>query len=423
MYDYGGGAVKPCGGHRHAPLLEALREQLAGSPGWKAGGRARRGTVEVAGAGRGWVELGTVGAVPVILVELPPGASFPRRADRRALLSETRAPRREAIVLLCDASGSRRLWCWEERATRWGRAYREKAAEPRARGLPGEIMASIPLPKVTDPLPEIAAKLARRLGLGPGGQEELPPVLDWLEEGELAAVRRALRALRSLRLRDPDCGDGGWLLAAGRALAPLYTTAVERLSAHGAGGAAERTTGRRVTDGEALRRAVEGAFPGGAAEYVRHTILLYNLEGLARDPLEGEVARARLAGWVLNGEGCARARAVPELAGRLITLPPGGGEAEGDFDGRDLSRALPAAALAARLEELAAAYRLLRDLQLSGTAEAESLLAAHASLLRRRLELLCPGPVRKPGAADTHAREAAEVLFPRPPSHHLLITR
>ncbi|HET8657222.1 MAG TPA: hypothetical protein VFL93_16970, partial [Longimicrobiaceae bacterium] len=197
------------------------------------------------------------------------------------------------------------------------------------------------------------------------------------ESGDGAQLRAVWWALRTLRVLDPACGTGEWLLAARAALEPLYVACLERMQSAIDDLRRARTPHRasRLADFRAvLERAHDPARYPGRSSYAREAAVLRNLHGAEPDPVAAATCRARLIA------GPRDLASLPALACRVCAGPL--------VAARD--RALPPA-LAEEAEAAGRADHMLRwmrlEQDLSTGALAEGLAAVEARRARIRAAL------------------------------------
>ena len=134
-----------------------------------------------------------------------------------------------------------------------------------------------------------------------GNRDMLRLGVDALERSTPETLAAFWRSLKNLKILDPTCGAGAFLLAAAAVLEPLYDACLRRRSRLG------------------------GSDP---RLFVRRAIIENNLYGVDLDPDAIEVCRDRLLLWA-----AARAKTAADLAGIRFHVRPGDVLAEGDVFG------------------------------------------------------------------------------------------
>ena len=112
--------------------------------------------------------------------------------------------------------------------------------------------------------------------------------IDWIQEQEAPNVLlKAWQNLKEIRVLDPTCGSGAFLLAAMKVLQELYTAVIEGINHH-----LERSLG--TADPILVSIAAEVNRHPSRDYYLRKTIALHNLYGVDRMAEAVEIARLRL---------------------------------------------------------------------------------------------------------------------------------
>jgi hypothetical protein len=383
--------------HQHLTAVAAADHAVGGAhwllaalaaTGWRAEVPARR-IIGRRTCGAAPALIARRGDRPLVLVELEPGSDFPLHGERRTLYLRCRAAGSGVMVLLTDASWTRRVWLWESAI--YPTVVRE-AREPVGPGAAVEMVAMIlreapaptPQPCVRSAAASIHARLATRLRMTAGeaagtgvGAAVRAKMIRLTHAAETPAAALAMwSALRGLRLMDPECGEGHWLLDAVSTLEPLYAATLQQMAGFYLDCGTVRES-RSLPRG--LRMAVGGA--GGSAipdvrPYLRLTILLHNLAGSSSDRAALRIARLRLA-RALASDSEEENRVIRRvLRQRVVAVEP-----------RRCRMAAGGAADSARQDREAAllgrAYTVIRDLHLTRRAPARDLLAGYRSLERR----------------------------------------
>jgi hypothetical protein len=128
---------------------------------------------------------------------------------------------------------------------------------------------------------------------------------DMIEGTESApALRRIWRSAARLRLLDPACRSGDWLVGAGEALAPVYLACLERMGSFLADAGRSGMPARRTKLRDfrmALAVADDTRHWPSRRRYARELALCRNLRGACVGVVEEAAAAARLERWVRGG--------------------------------------------------------------------------------------------------------------------------
>jgi hypothetical protein len=201
--------------------------------------------------------------------------------------------------------------------------------------------------------------------------------------GNEEELRRIWRAAGRIRILDPRCGSGDWLVGAAEALAQVYLACLERMDAWAAdaarhGGPVRRT---RLRDFRALLAAADDPHRWPSRRrYARELALSRNLRGVGADPSAVAGSAARLEEWARGGSAGGPGMPLGPLVLRTGKVVPSAAAARG-VSGRSASEAVEAAHHAADL--------LRRAWLEEGAREAE--VAAAALAIRERLDGLAQG--------------------------------
>jgi hypothetical protein len=324
---------------------------------------------------------------PVLACEAEPGTPLPAYATRRRLRELIRPAGAARLVLFTDAARLAGVWSWVEREECGPLAYRERSWDgsdphlPLARGVePAEGR-----PEVRPGSP--AARRATRSALlallrrGAGGVAALHPecadpgqlLQDTIEgAGDADGLRRIWRAVARIRILDPCCRSGDWLVGAAEAMAQLHLACLERMDAWVADEA--RAGGARGTRLRDFRAALAVAddprrWPS-RRRYARELALSRNIRGADADPRAVAASAARLEEWARAGGTAGPGTPLAPLvlrAGRVA--PPAAARGAGVEEPNDAAEAVHRAAAllrrawleeGAREEAVAAAARAIR---------------------------------------------------------------
>jgi len=130
--------------------------------------------------------------------------------------------------------------------------------------------------------------------------------VDWLSEQEAPSILyKAWNVLTALRVLDPTCGSGAFLLAAMKVLQDLYEAVFTAIEHH-------KATSDGIPDAVLVTIAAEAAKHSSSRYYLRKIIALHNLYGV--DIMEEAVEIARLRLFLALA-------ATVEERGRLEPLP------------------------------------------------------------------------------------------------------
>ncbi len=164
----------------------------------------------------------------------------------------------------------------------------DQIADPKV-GLPGERW------RETLSRRDHAEDLRKRLGAGTVSSfsqlltENLnlaPLALDWIAElGDEGHAGRVWEVLNNLKIVDPTCGSGAFLLAAFDIVEELYDAALT---------AAEKAVTNKTADGSTRAIVADASGHGSRRYFVGKRVVLYNLYGVDLMPEATEIARLRL---------------------------------------------------------------------------------------------------------------------------------
>lgn len=393
------------------------------------------------------VGITSAGGASALLCEAPLGAPLPEYLLRRELFRRLQPLAPSLPRLFTDAPRSAWVLAWTARLPGRVSAYRERSLAPA--DLEAELSGWRPAPggedaappSATSPEALVCGTLLRRAARRhppllrdhlplpePPGATELPRVLREAVEAsdQPDGVRAVWRAARQMRVLDPACGDGEWLLGAMRALEVAYHACLERMQAWVDDLGRSRTPSRpeRLRDFRAALAAVDDTTRWPTrAQSVRALILLDNLHGADRDAAAAGRCRARLLA-------CTGAAPGPAEAHREAACAVHAGDPACGIGSRaELERALagvPGGAWAARelaeeAEVLGSAERALRGALLASQ-RPEPLTEGVCRVRNRRSALdaaLDCAALRLAGMSPRDAGACSEWLRHRRPLHPL----
>lgn len=366
-----------------------LRRLLTDLEGWREGRGGAR-AASISGSAALATTLGRRRGVRVLLVEMAPGSRFPHYAERARGRRDLRWHR--DVVVFCDAAHRRQVWTWRTSFARGTAHSEEEPATAERRRAVAERATSVSpdgCARSDPPGPLIRKHLAHTLlpsAVAPESRRS-GRLVRTIEESDCPRfAAEAWRALTGLRLLDPDCGDGSWLVDAMLTLEPLYAAVIRRLEGWRREAHAATQTGR--SGRPRSRQDPAGSIPHPSeASGIRRRIVHSNLYGAAATPQQVAITRARLE----LAMGCGSSPAeCPALEHHLVVGEAREGVASEDelrltLEQRDVSPAhveelCEEAASAARIAELLAAA------DLEGTASTKELRAAHRALAERKIE-------------------------------------
>jgi hypothetical protein len=329
----------------------------------------------------------------VVACEAEPGTPLPTYAARRRLRARIRPAGAARLALFTDAARLAGVWSWVGREEGGPLAYHERSWDGREPRLPPARRreAGAVLPEAPPGSP--AARRATRSALlallrrGGAGVATLHP--ECADPGQLLqdtiegaadpdALRRIWRAAARIRILDPCCRSGDWLVGAAEAMAQIHLACLERMDAWVAdearsGGPARRA---RLRDFRAALAAADDPrrWPS-RRRYARELALARNLRGADPDPAALAASAARLEEWARDGSAPGPGTPLAPLVLRAGRVAPG---------------AAPAGRTGRWSEGAESAHRaadLLRRAWLEeGAREAE--VAAAALAIRGRLDAL-----------------------------------
>jgi hypothetical protein len=218
------------------------------------------------------------------------------------------------ILVFTDCAHSRYLWTWKQLASRGPLRYLEflqpESETALASALPGYLAATrAPPPStvssrgVASLLRMMVARIPMRCGRP---KPELDELVRWCQESaEPAGVRACWRVLARLRVVDPRCGEGDWLIEAAETLEAIYLASLDRMRSWLQDGTAPASgRRRRLEDFRALLAGFEDRSESPSIEVrVRREIVRRNLFGWddRRRPLSR--CRRRLREYAVSIEG------------------------------------------------------------------------------------------------------------------------
>jgi hypothetical protein len=389
-------------------FLFRLRSALALMAGWRLMEGLKPGS---SGAERPAdpTPVAVNGTTTLLIAALTPEEGFPDFRTRRELYRICKHVGGGHILVIVDAAEIRRVWIWERRRAEWPVEYRESLEPGGLEDLSRLLqIATDDLAQSEDresPAPAIHTIVERAIGgtgtrrRAAGAQELLEAIAD---ASDPAVTRRVWRALTAIRIVDLSCGDGSWLLEAAAAMESLYAACLGRMAGW-------------VLDNEQVSRSVPGrhrgfrtllAQVGSRSElrsnrYMIDRVILFNLHGVARHPLDALVTRSRLTRAVAaTDEHLNACVPLPETELRIVMS-----EASAQpVSPRPRTRQAHRIGLMAEAWECESAYAIIRDLQLGGRARAGELAAAYREIGKRRESLVKrhrKGIAAGPGVAET----------------------
>lgn len=232
--------------------------------------------------------LGRRAGLVALLCEAPLGAPLPEYSTRRSLRARLDGHFARHLTVFTDAAHQQRVWTWVQRPRRGPPAYRESSTPPRpeelGRGAPRPAGAGTP-PDGRQPSDAVLAWVELRLlprGRAAGTHSDPVTAVQALVErvDHPHRLRRIWGTLLRLRVLDPACGRGDWLLAAMADLEPAYLACLERMRSFVSDQDRATPRSRRLQDFRELLRLADGGerYPT-ARHFVRATIALFNLHG------------------------------------------------------------------------------------------------------------------------------------------------
>lgn len=266
---------------------------------------------------------------PVLACEAEPGSALPAYAARRRLRERIRPAGAARLVLFTDAARLAGVWSWVEREEGGPLTYRERSwnggelLPPPARAGSAELAEGRSEVRPGSPAARRATRsaLLALLRCGAAGVATLHPecadpgqlLQDMIERaGDEAELRRIWRAARRMRILDPRCRCGDWLVGAAEAMAQVHLACLERMDAWVADEARGGGNGRgtRLRDFRAALAAADDPrrWPS-RRRYARELALSRNLRGADADPGAVAASAARLEEWARGG--CVRGPGTP----------------------------------------------------------------------------------------------------------------
>jgi hypothetical protein len=380
----------------YSTYRDALRTEL-GRSGWV--NCETPAAIACRHAGRGCTRIAERHGLSLFLLDLSPEARFPDFRARSELYRRCATEAGEsAVIVLGDAAGAVRVWMWRGRTGPFAGLYREAMEQPGAAWIIDT--AARAAEEMTgagrdgeDPRGAVVAALQRLLSRSDRRRRGLSPAeasggcLDVQER--IACANSATdtlavwRALRSVRLLDPDCADGDWLLQGAEVLERFHAACLQRM----VGWLTDSSlmTPRHSAALEEMRRLVSmagGESLCGAVPHVRLLIHLQNVYGASVKALDVATTRLRFAQRLTSEAPAMRAAVMPLLAHRVVrlstTVPVRAYRitTEGNTS---------SAAHAALVER---AFGIVGELQLAGGSAPDAVGRAYRDLKRRRLRLI-----------------------------------
>jgi hypothetical protein len=367
-----------------------LRELLTAELGWTAAeepsltlvARRRRYRLTTLARLHGWVvRLCDRPGYPAL-------AGYPARREVHALAASLPGT---ALTVFIDAASTEEVWCWTEPSD-GGVVRHHEAFRPAADPAPAVAFApgvrSEAGTEHGEPLWEEGAEAARyallhrlgrwepqlRDGIGRRrrGRSSAELLIALVEASRTPEVVRGVwRQLERLRVLDPACGSGLWLLGCLEALAGVGMTCVGRMRGwvEDQRLANRKARPEKLSDFRAIVARVDDlARDGHRDRFVAETVLLHCLHGIERDRSLADQCRARLAAR-MAGPG----------------TPSGGHGFEDTFVDVRIGDACQGISSVEELAALSMANGVIAALARSTAEEAEALSRAEEQLRRIRL--------------------------------------
>lgn len=274
----------------------------------------------------------------VVLCEAGVGCVLPAYAGRcrwRAVVASGNAG---CILLLTDAARISYVWSWVEVP---GSPWVEYRLPKRIRALEASFCrleataagrVSAPHAAVADEVAALVSRRCRALGSAAVGSENLVRFIEGSEE--VPPLRSIWKAIRGIRILDPDCESPDWIAARASALALIYVAVLERMRAWVDD--LDRVPKRRpehLRDFKEVVEAAESARWGvDRARWVRCEILRRSLFAVHRSGVAQERFRSWARGWagdvapehlplVVNSSACDRPCGDVPVTSRESTRP------------------------------------------------------------------------------------------------------
>lgn len=251
----------------------------------------------------------------IVLAEWPGHAEVPDWHARQRLQARAAQLHPDPVILCTDAAGTREVWGWRRRVGSLPPTY----VEEHRQGDRGGARALPWLEGVERPFLDESSQL--RAGAAAGatallgrlrrsrvllsrirkrtGEDSLGTLVRLIEESSSPMVAREIwRSLVRLRVLDPACGGGEWLLGCLEALVAVALACLERMQGWVAADDGEppvRPSASHPDFRRLLRRRGELAAAGGRERLAYETVLLYCLHGVAEGASDTREARRRLA--------------------------------------------------------------------------------------------------------------------------------
>ena len=431
--------VGPAKANDPMPRCSELLEQL---PGW-APSAAPPFTLEVAGVVYRLTPFARRGRRRAVACEPALGVSFPGTVSRDRI-RRARGLDGEVLVFT-DPCGPFEVWCWTA-----GDGGRSTVLHERARGVPracepihrrlGPPAASRACSRARRPAARgaaeaIAAALLRAVGRrgfvagvegsDRGADDVHQRLHDLLSDPSGPEPLRALwRATARLRVLDPRCGSGRWLLSAMEALETVHLACLERMQLWL--DEVSLTRQRRRVDHLSDFRAVLAAagdtrrYPSPRA-FAREAIVLWNLYGADPDGTRVGRCRRRLADAIGGTEA---ADALPAAAVNVVQGDPRHGLASRRSVALALAGDPAGGAILRRIVEetevAARAGRLLREMRVEQGLPGAALMRGFSEV-RERLDAIARDldqlALRRSGIDPADDRAAARWLRRHRPVH------
>lgn len=315
--------------YHRSPPKAALRELLSATLEWVGGDAPPRELLVGSTRFRlSHLADGAAGAA-AILCEPPPGVAIPEYHERRAIRSRVSGRMSRHLVIFTDAAHSSLVWTWETRGHLSTRLYRELSFRPgQAWGPLRPVLESIAAGPEIAPEREVAARgpcrapeqpakvesphridpgtllhSAIAMALGDNGDAAIRTraaqrIQDLIEESAgAAAIREFWQTLMKIRVLDPACGKGGWLLHASGTLAAAYEAVLERMQSEVDDLERQRQPARSDRLGDLrrlMRRAGGRRGPPARGRFALELALLHNIFGMDASPHLAQECRRKL---------------------------------------------------------------------------------------------------------------------------------
>ena len=279
---------------------------------WRGRGRRVEGS-----AGGYRVRRWSCAGEMVLAVEAEPGSPLPPYAERRWLRGGVLSSTRSRLMLFTDAARLSGVWSWTNREESGPLVYRERSWDSKR---PRRPPASVRLAEANreargSPKARRAVRVTLLALLPRGSAEVVGPHPECADPGQLLqdmiegtesaqALRRIWRSAARLRVLDPACQSGEWLVGAGEAFALVYLACLERMESFLADAGRSGMPARRTKLRDfrmALAVADDTRRWPSRRRYARELALCRNLRGACAGVVEEATVAARLERWVRGG--------------------------------------------------------------------------------------------------------------------------